>query len=407
MEDSSLFMQWALSTLQQQQQPPAAAVADAACSKASFPSLQALREASQAAEMVRELMVDAPTATNSWSSGSGDGDGDTTDGNNSAAAAIDQDAWPLTPSSGSSGSGGGGGGLPVSWNFGAATAQQPGSDGAGVVEVAAAPRCPPELAAYGSPPPRRAGSKSSGSMSSAPYAQDHIMAERKRREKINQRFIELSTVIPGLKKMDKATILSDATKYVRELQEKVKELEARRSNNRRSIIEPVVLVKRPCLHAVAVPNPDDDGSTLSASSAKPAAAAAARKQQLPEIEARFSETSVMVRIHCENGKGVAVKMLSEVENLHLSIVHANVMPFQACTLIMTITAKMAFVLQILEKLHELEGQHGVAKVASILKNKNSRVEDGFSVTAEEIVGRLNSVLLHQHSSCKDTEEQEN
>jgi len=36
---------------------------------------------------------------------------------------------------------------------------------------------------------------------SAPYAQDHIIAERKRREKINQRFIELSTVIPGLKKV--------------------------------------------------------------------------------------------------------------------------------------------------------------------------------------------------------------
>jgi hypothetical protein len=31
--------------------------------------------------------------------------------------------------------------------------------------------------------------------------QDHIIAERRRREKINQRFIELSTVIPGLKKV--------------------------------------------------------------------------------------------------------------------------------------------------------------------------------------------------------------
>ena len=36
---------------------------------------------------------------------------------------------------------------------------------------------------------------------SAPYAQDHIMAERKHREKINKRVIELSTVIPCLKKV--------------------------------------------------------------------------------------------------------------------------------------------------------------------------------------------------------------
>jgi hypothetical protein len=33
------------------------------------------------------------------------------------------------------------------------------------------------------------------------YAQDHIIAERKRREKINHHFIELSTVIPDLKKV--------------------------------------------------------------------------------------------------------------------------------------------------------------------------------------------------------------
>jgi hypothetical protein len=35
--------------------------------------------------------------------------------------------------------------------------------------------------------------------------QDHILAERKLREKLNQRFIALSKIVPGLKKMDKAS----------------------------------------------------------------------------------------------------------------------------------------------------------------------------------------------------------
>lgn len=34
------------------------------------------------------------------------------------------------------------------------------------------------------------------------HAQDHIMAERKRREKLSQRFIALSAIVPGLKKVE-------------------------------------------------------------------------------------------------------------------------------------------------------------------------------------------------------------
>ncbi|CAN6287273.1 unnamed protein product [Urochloa humidicola] len=361
-EDSNLFMQWAMDTLRHELERPAAAVNDA-CSEATFfPSLRALREASHAEEMVQELIAAAPAS--SWSSGDTT-DGSSGGGNNSAggAAAMDHDAWPPTPSSARPRRAPSSNPSPVSWNFGAAAAL-PGSDGMLAAAEAAPARSLPDIVCR-SPPTRRAGVKSAGSMA-APYAQDHIIAERKRREKINQRFIELSTVIPGLKKMDKATILSDATKYVKELQEKLKDLEAGGSNGRS--VETVVLVKRPCLHAAAAA-PDGDGSPLSASSGTPA-----ERKQLPEIEARFSEKSVMVRITCENGKGVAVKVLAEVEELRLSIIHANVMPFPAGTLIITVTAK---------------------------------VEEGFTVTAEEIVGRLNSALLHlQHnSSCNSTDEE--
>uniref|UniRef100_N1R0S6 Transcription factor bHLH25 n=1 Tax=Aegilops tauschii TaxID=37682 RepID=N1R0S6_AEGTA len=97
---------------------------------------------------------------------------------------------------------------------------------------------PAGMAAHVPPPSRRASAKSAARAGHAPYAQDHIMAERKRREKINRRFIELSTVIPGLKKMDKATILSDAVKYVKEQQEKLKALEDR--NLRSVAVESVV-----------------------------------------------------------------------------------------------------------------------------------------------------------------------
>ena len=130
--------------------------------------------------------------------------------------------------------------------------------------------------------------------------------------------------------MDKATILSDATRHVKLLQAKLKALEA--AGGARSVGETVVLVKRPC-YAAAVG--EENGSPSSASSGSPAA-----MNPLPEIEVRFSENGVMVRIVCCDAKGVVVRVLSEVEEgLHLGISHANVMAFTACTVIITITAK--------------------------------------------------------------------
>ncbi|CAL5067964.1 unnamed protein product [Urochloa decumbens] len=319
MEDySALFLQWAMDTVQQEEHPPPAAPAGGDCTEAEaiFPSLQALREASQAEEMVQELIGGQPHPANSWSSG----DGYTTDGSSSVVGNIAGPALSRGSSAAAT--------QPTSWNFGAMSG------------AAAAAHSLPEMT-YGPPPMRRAAIlKSLGSM----YAQDHIIAERKRREKINQRFVELSTVIPGLKKMDKATILSDATRHVKELQEKLKALEG----SDRSI-ESWVLVKKPC---IAVPDEESSPS----SGATPAMS----RNPLPEIEARILEKLVMVRIHCEDGKGVAVRVLAELDELHLSIVHANVIPFPASTLIITITAK---------------------------------VEEGFTVTADEIVGRLNSACI--------------
>jgi hypothetical protein len=237
MEDSSLFMQWAMDTLLQEEEPAVddvhwamdtllqeeepAAVDDGEA--VVFPSLQSLRDASHAAEMVRELMSAAEThdGANSWSSGSGDG-GEVTNGGSSGAtdhtapAATDYygGSWPPQspnssfarapppppPSSNSNTS------LPtVSWNFVTGSAQ-PGSEG--VLEEAAVPvparSLPPKLAQRRrSPPtPRRVHPiRSMGAPSSASCTPDHIVAERKRREKINKRLIELSTVIPGLKKV--------------------------------------------------------------------------------------------------------------------------------------------------------------------------------------------------------------
>jgi hypothetical protein len=119
--------------------------------------------------------------------------------------------------------------------------------------------------------------------------------------------------------MDKATILGDAVKYVKELQDKVKTLE---KDGAGGTIQPTVLVKKLCRM------PDEEGSTSGGSNGG-----------LPEIEARLSDKSLLLRINCENARGLLVNVLAEVETMSLAITHTNLMPFPSSTAIITITAK--------------------------------------------------------------------
>ncbi|RWW50275.1 hypothetical protein BHE74_00043545 [Ensete ventricosum] len=156
--------------------------------------------------------------------------------------------------------------------------------------------------------------------------QEHIMAERKRREKLSQRFIALSAVVPGLKKTDKASVLGDAVEYLKRLQEKVKSLEDRVSKGN---VEAAVLVKRSKLCA-----DDDDGSPGDESFIEGQGG-----QSLPEIEARVCEKALLIKIHCENRKGVLVKALSEIEKLHLRVMNTSVVPFSGSSLDITVVTQ--------------------------------------------------------------------
>ncbi|CAN6309885.1 unnamed protein product [Urochloa humidicola] len=327
MEDSCQFMQWALSTLQHEQPPPStpapAAAYDNGCDTDSWSGgggcVTAWSPSSQYSAMCATALGRCSSGTNQplrWDF-------------NSASVQLTREAQPC---------------------YSAAAAE---SGGGGM----------PQMTQHGSPPTRRSSARiPASSSSSAAYSQDHIIAERKRREKINQRFIELATVIPGLKKMDKATILSDATRYVRELQEKVK---AHQQEGSGRGMESAVLVKKPCI--VAAVGDDEDGGGA------PSYHATATMNALPEIEVRISDGNVvMLRIHCQDAKGVLVRLLAEVEGpLHLTITHTNVVQFSASVLIINIMAK---------------------------------VEDGFNTTADDIVRRLNAALCIQQRARNSAEQ---
>ncbi|KAF7017830.1 unnamed protein product [Triticum aestivum] len=57
---------------------------------------------------------------------------------------------------------------------------------------------------------------------------NHVISERRRREKLNEMFLILKSLVPSIHKVDKASILAETIAYLRELEQKVEELESNR-----------------------------------------------------------------------------------------------------------------------------------------------------------------------------------
>ncbi|KAL5716174.1 hypothetical protein ACHQM5_017900 [Ranunculus cassubicifolius] len=189
----------------------------------------------------------------------------------------------------------------------------------------------PLMACYGnrvsSPNPKSSGKNKEAGKPSAkpPGTLEHMIAERKRREKLSQQFIELSALVPGLKKMDKTSVLAACMQHVKHLQTRVQELEEQTSKKK---IESAVFVKK-----FQVSSDTDSCSTGQSSSDFSI-------EQLPEIEARMSDRNVLMRIHCEKRRGAMAQILLETEKLNLSVMSSSVLPFGSSTFDVTIMAQM-------------------------------------------------------------------
>ncbi|KAK6159209.1 hypothetical protein DH2020_006523 [Rehmannia glutinosa] len=172
-------------------------------------------------------------------------------------------------------------------------------------------------------------------------SQDHIIAERKRREKLSQRFIALSALVPGLKKMDKASILGDAIKYMKQLQDKVKTLE---NQTKKRATESFVFVKKCEVY-----------ENSSSSSDESISSGPIITESLPEIEARFCDKHILINIHCQKTKGVLGKIVAEIEQLNLSVVNNSVVTFGDSALNITVVAQK-------------DEEFGVINMKEIVKN---------------------------------------
>ncbi|XP_037433393.1 transcription factor bHLH18-like [Triticum dicoccoides] len=156
---------------------------------------------------------------------------------------------------------------------------------------------------------------------------EHVIAERKRREKLQRQFVSLATIVPaGVRKADKISLLGSAIDYVKQLEEKVKAL-----GEQGLLKSPeCTLFESKC--SISAADKDD--------SAGPSGSGSSSGDSSPvDVEASTRGNTVLLKICCKERRGVLVMVLSELENQGLSIITTNVLPFTDSCLNITITAK--------------------------------------------------------------------
>ncbi|KAL8223954.1 hypothetical protein R6Q57_019429 [Mikania cordata] len=184
----------------------------------------------------------------------------------------------------------------------------------------------------------------------------NLMAERKRRKKLNDRLYTLRSLVPKITKLDRASILKDAIEYVMELKRQVEDLQNEleensededTTNNESTIVEQEVMhgngskqkrryshgqgmfMNGPQLEAysgignneVSKHNPDIDGTNEKG------------QQMEPQVEvASLDGNEFFVKVFREHKPGGFVRLMEAFNSLGLEVTNVNVTSFRCLVL---------------------------------------------------------------------------
>ncbi|KAF3448573.1 hypothetical protein FNV43_RR09286 [Rhamnella rubrinervis] len=155
----------------------------------------------------------------------------------------------------------------------------------------------------------------------------HALSERRRREKLNERFTILKSLVPSIGKDDKVSILDDAIEYVKELERKVEELECCRETTE---IEPKTK-RKPQDTTEGISDNYGNNKTSSGKKAlinkrkasdidetEPGINYAVSEDSLADnVTVSVKNNGVTIEIRCPWREGILLEVMDSLSNLHL------------------------------------------------------------------------------------------
>ncbi|CDP01402.1 unnamed protein product [Coffea canephora] len=183
-------------------------------------------------------------------------------------------------------------------------------------------------------------------------AQDHILAERKRRQKLSSHIAALSAVVPDLKKLDKASVLGGAVKHIKQLDKRVKFFE--KEEKKRNQLEELLA------SAMKKPRPNNDNSSSSAENVSNNSSCDHHSSSSVEVQVTSSGGDMLIKIECKNHEGILLGFSSLMKRIHLNITSSSFMQFG----------------------------HGMLFIGAV-----AQVDEKFCVTAEFLANSIRQALL--------------
>ncbi|KAF3336138.1 hypothetical protein FCM35_KLT20645 [Carex littledalei] len=178
----------------------------------------------------------------------------------------------------------------------------------------------------------------------------NLVAERKRRKKLNDRLYMLRSLVPKITKMDRASILGDAIDYINQLQKEVKELQdeleeaspdedaARGSDDNSNCQGDQMPKNNMYLNGEDAPNCGNDTTKHSTEPTKKSRDQLSSNEEgglemEPQVEVRQVEgNEFFMQVLCERKRGGFVRLTEAMAALGLEVTNANVTTYKTLVL---------------------------------------------------------------------------